>query len=60
MVGTDAAHKDVNDIVIMGANKRYAKPTLDEGFSQLVMINIQPRFDDNDLEELYYQYLLDR
>lgn len=60
MIGADEAHKDVNDIVIMGANKRYVKPTLDEGFSEILTINMQPRFNDKELEELYYQYILDK
>ena len=60
MIGADDAHKDVNDIVIMGANKRYVKPTLDEGFSEILTINMQPLFDDKELEELYYQYILDK
>ena len=60
MIGADDAHKDVNDIVIMGANKRYVKPTLDEGFSEILTINMQPRFNDKELEELYYQYILDK
>ncbi|CAF1007355.1 unnamed protein product [Adineta steineri] len=60
MIGTDDAHKDVNDIVIMGAQKRYVKPTLDEGFSEIVTINMQPLFNDTDMEELYYQYILDK
>lgn len=60
MIGTDNAHKDVNDIVIMGANKRYMKPTLDEGFSEIVMVNMRPEFDDVEKEQLYYQYILDK
>jgi hypothetical protein len=60
MIGTDDAHKDVNEIIIMSANKRYIKPTLDEGFSEIVMINMQPLFDDTDIEQLYYQYILDK
>ncbi|CAF4244268.1 unnamed protein product, partial [Adineta steineri] len=60
MIGTDDAHKDVNDIVIMGAQKRYVKPTLDEGFSEIVTVNMQPLFNDTDMEELYYQYILDK
>ncbi|CAF0825136.1 unnamed protein product [Adineta ricciae] len=60
MIGADDAHKDVNDIVIMGANKRYVKPTSDEGFSEILTINMQPLFDNKELEELYYQYILDK
>jgi len=60
MIGTDDAHKDVNEIIIMGANKRYVKPTLDEGFSEILMINMQPVFDDPNVEQLYYQYILDK
>ena len=60
MIGTDDAHKDVNEIIIMGAHKRYVKPTLDEGFSEIIMTNMQPLFDDTDVEQLYYQYLLDK
>ncbi len=60
MIGTDDAHKDVNEIIIMGANKRYVKPTLDEGFSEILMVNMQPVFDDPNVEQLYYQYILDK
>ena len=60
MLGTDEAHKDVNDIVLMGANKRYVKPTLDEGFTELVLVNQQTTFDDAELEKLYFQYILDK
>jgi hypothetical protein len=60
MIGTDDAHKDINEIIIMGANKRYVKPTLDEGFSEILMVNMQPVFDDPNVEQLYYQYILDK
>ncbi|CAF5203874.1 unnamed protein product, partial [Rotaria magnacalcarata] len=60
MIGTDKAHKDVNEIVILGANKRYIKPSMDEGFSEIVMVNMQPTFDDANVEQLYYQYILDK
>ncbi|CAF1099352.1 unnamed protein product [Rotaria sordida] len=60
MNGTDKAHKDVNEIIIMGFNKRYIKPTMEEGFSEIVMVNMQPTFDDTDMEQLYYQYILDK
>ena len=60
MLCTDAAHKDVTEIIILGAHKRYAKPTLDEGYSEIVQINIQPSFDDADDEQLYFQHLLDK
>ncbi|CAF3234546.1 unnamed protein product [Rotaria socialis] len=60
MIGTDKAHKDVNEIVILGANKRYIKPSMDEGFSEIVMVNMQPMFDDANVEQLYYQYILDK
>jgi bifunctional polynucleotide phosphatase/kinase len=60
MLGTDAAHKDVTEIVILSAHKRYTKPTLDEGYSEIIQINMQPSFDDTDDEQLYYQYILDK
>ena len=60
MIGTDDAHKDVNEMVILGANKRYVKPTIDEGFSEIVLVNNLPIFDDKDLEQLYFQYILDK
>lgn len=60
MIGTDAAHKDVNDIVILGANKRYVKPTVDEGFNEVVSVNNQPSFDDTTMDQLYFQYILDK
>ena len=60
MIGTDAAHKDVNDIVILGANKRYVKPTVDEGFSEVVSVNNQPSFDDTKMDQIYFQYILDK
>ena len=60
MMGVDAAHKDVNDIVLMGANKRYVEPNVAEGFTEIVRVNIQPSFDDADMERLYYQHMLDK
>jgi len=60
MLGTDQAHKDVNDIVLMGANKRYVKPTVDEGFNEIVLVNQQSTFDDTETEKLYFQYILDK
>lgn len=60
MLGVDKAHKDVNDIVILGANKRYVKPTIDEGFSEIVLVNLVPEFNDKNLEQLYFQYILDK
>ena len=60
ILGTDAAHQDVNDMIILSANKRYVKPNLDEGFTEILTINIQPSFDNTDHEQLYYQYILDK
>ena len=60
MIGTDDAHKDVNDIVILGANKRYVKPTVEEGFAEIVLVNNQPAFDDTEMEQLYFQYIVDK
>ena len=60
MHDTDKAHKNVNEMIIMSANKRYLKPTMDEGFSEIVMVNMKPMFDDVNMEELYYQYILDK
>lgn len=47
-------------MIILSANKRYVKPNLDEGFTEILTINIQPSFDNTDHEQLYYQYILDK
>lgn len=47
-------------MVILGANKRYIKATIDEGFTEIVMINMQTLFNDQNHEQLYYQYILDK
>jgi hypothetical protein len=60
MIGTDDAHKSVDDIIIMTANKRYVKPTIDEGFTEILHVNLQPSFDNTDMEQFYYQYILDK
>ncbi|CAF0951153.1 unnamed protein product, partial [Didymodactylos carnosus] len=61
IIGTDDSHKNVNDIVILGSNKAYVKPTMDEGFSEIVYVNFKPLFNDSDgNEKLYHYYLLDK
>lgn len=47
-------------MIILSSHKRYIKPTLNEGFQEILTINIQPLFDDDDHEQLYYQYILDK
>ncbi|CAF0827296.1 unnamed protein product [Didymodactylos carnosus] len=59
IIGTDDSHKNVNDIVILGSNKAYVKPTIDEGFSEIVHVNFKPLFNDSaENEKLYHHYLL--
>jgi hypothetical protein len=44
----------------MAANKRYVKPTIDEGFDNIILVNQQTTFSESHMEQLYFEYLLDK
>lgn len=56
----DAAHKNVNDIVLYGYRKNFQEPSTAEGFDEVVRVNFVPKFDDRRLENLYFMYLLEK
>ena len=37
---------------------KFQAPTIDEGFSEIVKVNVIPSFESEEQEQLYMQYLL--
>ncbi|XP_059806733.1 bifunctional polynucleotide phosphatase/kinase isoform X1 [Hypanus sabinus] len=56
MTYTGDGHAPVNEVVMNSSRKRYAEPTLSEGFSAILRINFLPRFRDAKLQEHYHLF----
>lgn len=59
LTAPDAKHKDITDLVLFSLRKKFEEPRLEEGFQEIVKIEMIPRFDSPQREELYYMYLLE-
>uniref|UniRef100_A0A915HWA7 PNK FHA domain-containing protein n=1 Tax=Romanomermis culicivorax TaxID=13658 RepID=A0A915HWA7_ROMCU len=57
---TDDKHKNVDDIVLYSFRKKFQAPTKDEGFDEIVRINLKPAFTDETLKSLYAMFLLEK
>ena len=56
---TDKSHAVIADIIINSYYKNMQKPTLSEGFVEIVNLKFCPRFDNKDQEKLYNMFLLE-
>ncbi|EFX85136.1 hypothetical protein DAPPUDRAFT_46356 [Daphnia pulex] len=56
---TDAKHVPVSRMIFNVHKSKYQEPSLDEGFSQIVRVNFQPKFRSAEDESLYKMYLLE-
>ncbi|XP_033342825.2 polynucleotide kinase 3'-phosphatase isoform X1 [Megalopta genalis] len=56
---TDPSHVKITEVIINSYIKNYQSPTLDEGFTEIVQVNCVPKFQKNDLREIYEMYLLE-
>lgn len=54
----DPSHPKINKIVLNTFKKFYKKPTLSEGFDEIVTVNFIPAFRNEDEKALYGMYLL--
>ena len=57
---TDSKHSKINDMVLNMLKKKYKSPSLDEGFSELVSVNIKPQFSNAEHAKLYKMYLVEK
>lgn len=56
---TDEEHVPVSRMIFNVYKSKFQEPSLDEGFSQIVRVNFQPKFRSADDERLYKMYLLE-
>ncbi|XP_022698760.1 uncharacterized protein F21D5.5-like isoform X1 [Varroa jacobsoni] len=59
LTGTDAQHKDVNDITLFSLRKKFEEPEANEGFNQIVVMKMVPHFKVQHHQQLYFMYLLE-
>lgn len=57
---TDSSHSKINDMVFNTMKKKYTNPTVDEGFTHIVKVNLKPKFKCITDEQLYKLYLLEK
>lgn len=55
---TDSSHSKINQMVFNSFKKNFEEPTSNEGFSEIVKINLIPNFTNEKQKELYNMYLL--
>ncbi|KAF4085830.1 hypothetical protein AMELA_G00099570 [Ameiurus melas] len=56
MVPSATKHAPVNDMVFHSYRKKFAAPTLSEGFSEILQIHFVPSFTDRHSEALFRQF----
>ncbi|XP_053503068.1 bifunctional polynucleotide phosphatase/kinase [Ictalurus furcatus] len=56
MVPSATKHAPVNDLVFHSYKKKFAAPTLSEGFSEILQIHFVPSFTDSRSEALFRQF----
>lgn len=57
---TDKTHKPINNMVVNAYKSKYTEPSLSEGFTDIVKVNIVPQFHDDEERKLYSMYLLEK
>ncbi|XP_061395113.1 uncharacterized protein F21D5.5 [Musca vetustissima] len=57
---TDAKHTKINDMVLNMMKKKFTPPQREEGFAEIVKVNIKPDFERDDWKRLYAMYLVDK
>ncbi|XP_059048504.1 uncharacterized protein F21D5.5 [Achroia grisella] len=53
-------HVPVNDIVFHTYKNKFANPTLNEGFKEVIEVKFSPCFEDKEAEKIYKMYLLEK
>lgn len=54
----DATHSKISKMVMYTYRKSYQEPSLDEGFSEIVKVNFEPKFSTDKEKALYGMFLL--
>ncbi|CAD6992745.1 unnamed protein product [Ceratitis capitata] len=57
---TDSNHSKINEMVFNMMKKKYTEPTVGEGFTHIIKVNLKPSFQSKADEELYKLYLLEK
>ena len=57
---TDNKHKAINDMVVNAYKSKYCEPDMSEGFTEIVKVNIVPKFDSDEQRKLYSLFLLEK
>lgn len=53
-------HVPVNDIIYHSFKKKFVEPTASEGFKDIINVNFNPCFDDEEAEKIYRMHLLEK
>ncbi|CAD7087902.1 unnamed protein product [Hermetia illucens] len=56
---TDKSHIKISSMVFNSLKKKFVQPSLSEGFSEIVKVNIIPKFRSVEEEQLYRMYLVE-
>ena len=56
----DKEHAHIGEPIINGYLKNYQKPTLDEGFEEIVQVNVVPDFKYEQHKALYFMHLVEK
>lgn len=57
---TDPKHSKINPMVLNTMKKKFTSPSLDEGFDEIVKVNVIPDFDSIENEKIYKMFLVDK
>lgn len=57
---TDSKHTKINPMILNTMKKKFTSPSLDEGFDEIVKINVVPDFDSIENEKIYKMFLVDK
>jgi len=56
----DKIHAKVNEMVLNNYRAKFQKPTVDEGFQEIISVYFIPQFSDEKLEQKYSMYLVEK
>ena len=57
---TDTSHARIKEILFNQYRAKHEPPTLSEGFSEIIKVNLIPSFKSDELDNLYHMYLLEK
>ena len=57
---TDTSHARIKEILFNQYRAKHEPPTVGEGFSEIIKVNFKPRFESDELDNLYHMYLLEK